>query len=871
MNHFSSLTSISFILLFSGFFLAGHGQTLPVDTTKHQFNVQVIIPYQENGRYGYKDSLSGVVIDSAKYDTAYPFFNLKGKVKLNNKSGIIDIENIENIPVVYDTIAFPDTTFPFIKVNLNGKWGLYDRSVLVLPTIYQEIRALPISYVRDYFCLVKKNNYWQIVDLVKKKTFSIKFDSLVLDSTKLHVEPSYLVNYSFNDNPYYPFMLDGKWGLINFGFGMITEVLPPKFDSMPVFGFNNNSWPEGLFFIVKKDNKTGYYSERGETIFPPVYDKIVHYKSDESYYDGAYFIKKNGKWGLINRNEHFIVPLKYDSIMPFTPCPYNGEPSKYFFVKVHDGWRIYDRYKARYARIENSGSFTFDRIIDTLQCGNDFSEQKSNFYPIQKNGKWGLLETFFYNGLGFFFYEHCNPDYDSVSLLYTDNKTTFFRVDSSNKVSIISREIKENNNLEIESLWNSTEFMDEINMAATCNVSFNHEPLYDEAKPDFYFRTKNKGKQGLLAQSCLCTLIPPDSAIDKIFVEYILDAPIFWNFGKNGFNHLPVVSRKTTLEEYILFSDSTVLFPNRIRVRDISTNLYGVIDTNGREIVPPVYTFVSPWKDSSLLVKKLFHYTPYIAGVDDTKSIFEILEKEGIISMSKLSGGDNNYCIGKVGIMDLNGKLTVPLIFDFIRESDHMRILGRGYDSADFLRGEKYDFPWNDVVEFNGEAALIHINDKWGMIDRTGKQILPSVYDMISYFDDPNDIGCSHSVVIPDSAEDVINYLDLSNDSGCWRSLVITEKDQKKELYTCTGTKVIPFSFDKIEVLRGSNLAVVTSNGKQGVYTNEGVERIPLIYDRISFNDYDYIFFDVNTPFSVWINGQKGTLDQNGVILVPFK
>jgi len=560
--------------------------------------------------------------------------------------------------------------------------------------------------------------------------------------------------------------------------------------------------------------------------------------------------------------------------MPFTPCPYNGEPSKYFFVKVHDGWRIYDRYKARYARIENSGSFTFDRIIDTLQCGNDFSEQKSNFYPIQKNGKWGLLETFFYNGLGFFFYEHCNPDYDSVSLLYTDNKTTFFRVDSSNKVSIISREIKENNNLEIESLWNSTAFMDEINMGATCNVSFNHEPLYDEAKPDFYFRTKNKGKQGLLAQSCLCTLIPPDSAIDKIFVEYILDAPIFWNFGKNGFNHLPVVSRKTTLEEYISYADSTVLFPNRIRVRDVSTDLFGVIDTNGREIVALVFSDISLWKDSSLLVKKLFHYLPYIAGANGTKSIFEILEKKGIIiSKCEKSNSDGvyDYGIQKLGIMDLDGKMTVPLIFDNIRASDHTRILGRGYDSSNIVRGEKYGFPWNDVEQTNGETALMRINAKWGMIDRTGKQILQPVYDLINYFDDPNDIGCSHSGVNPDPAEDVINYLDLSNDTGCWRSLVITEKDQKKELYSCTGAKIFPFSFDKIELLRGSNLAVVTSNGKQGVFTNEGVERIPLIYDRISFNDYDYVFFDVNTPFSVWMNGQQGTLDQNGVILVPFK
>ena len=871
MKHFSSFTSISFILLFWGFFLTGYGQTLPVDTTKHQFDVQIIIPYLENGRYGYKDSLSGVVIDSAKYDRAYPLFNRMGMVKLHNKTGIIDLDNIGSIPVAYDTIVFPDTTFPYIKVNRNGKWGLYSGSALVLPTIYQEIRVFPKYELRDYACLVKTKNYWQIVKLINKQTFPVRFDSLVLDSTKLHAEPSFLSAASFKDNQYYPFMRNGKWGLINFGFGMSGKVLPPKFDSMPVFGFMDNSWHNGIFFIVKKDNKIGYFIENGQTLFPPVYDKIVPYKPDAAYYDAAFFIKIKGKWGLTNKNKSFIVPPKYDSVMPFNPCPVNSLPYQYFFVKGHNGWRIYDTHMDRYARIENSGSFTFDRIIDTLQCNYDYSEQKSYFYPIQKDGKWGLLETFFYNGLGFFFYEHLNPNYDSISLLYTDNKRTFFSVDSSDKVSIISRELQENNNADIESLWNSTAFMDEINMGATCNIALNHEPLYDEAKPDFYFRTKNKGKQGLLAQSCLCTLIPPDSAIDKIYVEYNKDAPTFWNLGKNGFNHLPVVSGKTTLEEYISYADSTVLFPNRIRVKDVSTDLYGVIDTNGREIVQPIYGFISPWKDSSLLVNKQFHFMHNVAGVDDTKSIFEVLEEKGIlISNSTTSELDNSSSIQKLGIMDLDGKMTGPFIFDYVRESDHTKILGRGYDSADFLRGEKYDFPWNDVVEFNGEAALVHINDKWGMIDRTGKQILQPVYDMISYFDDPNDIGFSHSVVIPDSAEDIINYIDLSNDTGYWRSFVITVKAKKQELFTCSGAKVIPVSFDKIDVLRGSNLAVVTSNGKQGIFTNEGVERIPLIYDRIDVNE-DSVTFDETNTFSVWMNGQHGLLDQNGVILIPFK
>ena len=170
-----------------------------------------------------------------------------------------------------------------------------------------------------------------------------------------------------------------------------------------------------------------------------------------------------------------------------------------------------------------------------------------------------------------------------------------------------------------------------------------------------------------------------------------------------------------------------------------------------------------------------------------------------------------------------------------------------------------YDYIW-DISE---EYVCVIKDEKYGYVDRQGKEILPCIYDGISIF-----------------SENIVSVI----------------KDGKVGYIDKNGKEITPCIYeDGGDFFNG--IAKVKENGKYGYINSKGEEIIPCIYNYVSNNildglrcvkkdgKYGYIdnqakiviqcMYDFATDFSegiarVGIEGKVGYINKSGKVIVPI-
>lgn len=103
----------------------------------------------------------------------------------------------------------------------------------------------------------------------------------------------------------------------------------------------------------------------------------------------------------------------------------------------------------------------------------------------------------------------------------------------------------------------------------------------------------------------------------------------------------------------------------------------------------------------------------------------------------------------------------------------------------------------------------VQIDDKWGLFDKTNKQVVKPAYDALDLIDDKYLIAFKN---------DTVSVIDVQSKT------------------------IVPAIFDEIEYLR-NNLFLVKQNGKLGVYQDTKLV-VPVIYDQIGLFDEDFLFLN---------------------------
>jgi hypothetical protein len=127
---------------------------------------------------------------------------------------------------------------------------------------------------------------------------------------------------------------------------------------------------------------------------------------------------------------------------------------------------------------------------------------------------------------------------------------------------------------------------------------------------------------------------------------------------------------------------------------------YGVIDTNGNELVPPVYDSIKSFLDGIAVV---------------------------------CNGG-------KYGAIDKTGRVVVPIIYDSCGQGSNGRLRVKNssgkWGYVDYNGNVVIDFNFDSARDFNEGFAVSQIGFKWGAVDKTGKTIIPFEYDNLGNYNE---------------------------------------------------------------------------------------------------------------------------------------
>lgn len=99
------------------------------------------------------------------------------------------------------------------------------------------------------------------------------------------------------------------WGLIN---AKGKEILKPEFDTIYPLVYN--------YRVVKKDCKYGLLNKQGKIIIPCKYDNFMQYLDN-----GLFPFCSNGKWGFVSDNDEIKIQFKYDNFRKITDSVFVGE------------------------------------------------------------------------------------------------------------------------------------------------------------------------------------------------------------------------------------------------------------------------------------------------------------------------------------------------------------------------------------------------------------------------------------------------------------------------------------------------------------------------------------------------------------------
>lgn len=190
-------------------------------------------------------------------------------------------------------------------------------------------------------------------------------------------------------------------------------------------------------------------------------------------------------------------------------------------------------------------------------------------------------------------------------------------------------------------------------------------------------------------------------------------------------------------EGYENFSDDVVAL--RKKLPGSSKILYGIVDKFGKTVVDFKYAKI----DGFILDRGVFKES-------DTK-LWGIMNSHGKVILPAsfdslyLETGANIIAQkgGKWGFIDKNGKILIPLKYDGFSTTrdENLAIVKIGTKVAlmNIKTGSQLSQLFDEIQDFSSGRAMIELNKKKGFIDKTGKLVIPAIYDEARLFFDSGD------------------------------------------------------------------------------------------------------------------------------------
>ena len=322
------------------------------------------------------------------------------------KWGVVDNYGAEVLPLKYSKIEYSGS---YMQLELNGYYGLANKRGEIV--IQPQFKFLYTYNLPAYWYGSNSSNLYGLCSSKNDTIIPFEYKSLTVTNDYVIVEKENgkgLMN--LNGETIFPAIYDELDILTYENKTRVKVKSGANFQILDLKGnviINNQKGMEAFYdpdnysilggFWIKKEGKVGLISPLGEEILPPVYDDLISLKIDNSL---CFIAKKDKKYGVLNQNGKTIFPFKYDFIdqNKFGNClvvSNDGEykeddfqgglvftPKKYSLIDIKSEKNVkfeFNRYKIHYNFITNS-SFLIYRLSGL--CG-VIDEKLAAFLPCQ--------------------------------------------------------------------------------------------------------------------------------------------------------------------------------------------------------------------------------------------------------------------------------------------------------------------------------------------------------------------------------------------------------------------------------------------------------------------------------------------------------
>lgn len=275
-----------------------------------------------DGLWGFIDETGNMVIEP-QFDVVRNFQNGVSTVGISGHWGLISKSGEWLTEPKFDEIKeFAEGVAPAKIFNLkarSSKWGFIDESArFVIEPEFDDLESFNGPFARakadGKWGIIGKDGKWLVApqfDDIKNfneglaKVINDGLTGLVDESGNTVVEPKYEEIYDFSDAGVAEVKIKNAYGFIN---RQGEEIVPVQIRDESYF----NTETKYLWAMVK--GKWGYLdSNGGRWIIEPKYDEVY----DVGCEDSLMGVEQDGKWGVIDCNDNWIVPPVCDSEFNF--------------------------------------------------------------------------------------------------------------------------------------------------------------------------------------------------------------------------------------------------------------------------------------------------------------------------------------------------------------------------------------------------------------------------------------------------------------------------------------------------------------------------------------------------------------------------
>lgn len=272
--------------------------------------------------------------------------------------------------------------------------------------------------------------------------------------------------------------------------------------------------------------------------------------------------------------------------------------------------------------------------------------------------------------------------------------------------------------------------------------------------------------------------------------------------GKYGF-----INKAGKVVTPIIYDEAYRIDANFIKVLEYKDRKAGLIDSRGKLVLPVEY-------EEHIITDKSGLFIARKRG----ENVSKFLDKnsnvvlEGDYLTGAFNDGLSKVGFHKFGYMDASGKLVIDKIYD---------------NAADFKHG----------------FAEVSKGEKWGVIDVSGKEVVPVKFDHLTisgadlvmvekYKRHPNGVVASRKFGFVDMSGKFVIDFKFDDANIFIDGLAVVAKRGKYGLIDKRGNVVIPLEYEAIAKFDG-DIAWVKKGAKQGFIDKNNKVIIPIIYDRV--------------------------------------